>query len=158
MVRLIATQATLNGPGFAKLFFQHIYPHYGLLISICSDRGVQWNNKFFKSLSSELGFSLHLTFSYHPCANGQVERLNRVIEEAACHFVGPSHDDWDGLLPHLEFSITPPKPMLPVAHPSSLIGSRPHCRQRPLLSTCHSMPDHRQLSYTRCPIHWRKDR
>ena len=41
MERLIATQDTLNGPGFAKLFFQHIYPHYGLPISICSDRAVE---------------------------------------------------------------------------------------------------------------------
>ena len=109
MVRLISTQSTLNGPGFANLFFQNIYPHYGLPLGICSDRGVQWNNEFFKSLCLSLGITLQLTFSYHPRANGQVERLNRVIEEAARHFVGPSHDDWDTLLPHLEFSINSSK-------------------------------------------------
>lgn len=105
MVRLIPTDSKLDGPGFAKLFFQQVYPHYGLPLGLCSDRGVQWNNKFFASLCSHLGIELRLTFSYHPRANGQAERLNRVVEEAIRHFVGPSHDDWDTFLPHVEFSI-----------------------------------------------------
>ena len=105
MVRLIPTVSTLEGPGFAKLFFQYIYPHYGLPLGICSDRGVQWNNAFFRSVCSHMGIQLHVTFSYHPEANGQVERMNRVIEEAVRHFVGRAHDDWDEYIPHIEFSI-----------------------------------------------------
>ena len=104
-VRLIPTVSTLDGPGFAKLFFQHNYPHYGVPLGICSDRGVQWNNAFFRSVCYYMGIQLHLTFSYHPQANGQVERMNRVIEEALRHFVGPAHDDWDEYIPHIEFSI-----------------------------------------------------
>lgn len=109
MVRLIPSTSTLSSVGFAKLFFQQIYPHYGLPLGICSDRGTQWNNVFFRDLCAHLGISLKLTFSYHPRANGQVERLNRVIEEALRHFVGPSHDDWDTYLPHIEFSINSAK-------------------------------------------------
>ena len=105
MVRLIPTVSTLDGPGFVKLFLQHIYPHYGLPLGICSGRGVQWNNAFFRSVCSHMGIQLHLTFSYHPQANGQVERMNRVIEEALWHFVGPAHDDWDEFIPHIEFCI-----------------------------------------------------
>ena len=105
MTRLIPSVSTLDGPGFAKLFFQQIYPHYGLPLGICSDRGVQWNNKFFRSICDHMGIKLNLTYSYHPRANGQVERLNRVIEEALRHFVSPAHDDWDTFLPHIEFSI-----------------------------------------------------
>ena len=69
MVRLIPAVSTLHGPGFAKLFFRHIYPHYGLPLGVCSDRGVQWNNAFFRSVCSHMGIQLHLTFSYHPRAN-----------------------------------------------------------------------------------------
>jgi hypothetical protein len=105
MVRLIPANSLLDRYGFAKLFFQHIYPHYGLPLGICSDRGSVWNSKFFSSLCAQLGIRLRLTFSYHARANGQVERYNLVIEEAARHFVGPAHDDWDLLLPHLEFSM-----------------------------------------------------
>jgi hypothetical protein len=176
MVRLIAAQATLNGPGFAKLFFQHIYPHYGLPVGICSDRGVQWNNEFFKSLCSELGISLHLTFSYHPRANGQVERLNRVIEEAARHFVGPSHDDWDGLLPHLEFSINSSKTdatgctpfqlnrITPPLSPTALAFDLPqHARPSPaVLHKMHyslakrSLVEAKQSMWSQCNLkqHW----
>ena len=105
MVRLIPTVSTLDGQGLAKLFSQHIYPHYGLLLGVCSNRGIQWNNAFFRSVCSHMGIQLHLTFSYHPQANGQVERMNRVIEEALRYFVGPSHDDWDMYIPHIEFGI-----------------------------------------------------
>ena len=109
MVRLIPTDSTLDGPGFAKIFFTQIYPHYGLPLGICSDRGTQWNNQFFKSLCEHMGIQLQLTYSYHPRANGQVERMNRVIEEALRHFVSPAHDDWDTYLPHIEFSINSAK-------------------------------------------------
>lgn len=105
MVRLIPSNSALDSRGFAKLFFTQIYPHYGLPLGICSDRGTQWNNAFFRDLCEHLGIALRLTFSYHPRANGQVERLNRVIEEALRHFVGPAHDDWDDFLPHVEFSM-----------------------------------------------------
>ena len=105
MARLIPSTSTLDGPGFAKLFFQHIYPHYGLPLGICSDRGVQWNNKFFKAICDHMGVKLDLTYSYHPRANGQVERFNRVIEEALRHFISPAHDNWDMFIPHVEFSL-----------------------------------------------------
>ena len=95
MVRLIPTVSTLDGPRFTKLFFQHIYPHYGLPLGICSDRGVQWNNPFIRSVCSHMGIQLHITFSHHPHANGQVERMNRIIEEALRQFVGPANDHWD---------------------------------------------------------------
>ena len=105
MIRLIPTVSTLDGPSFAKLFLQHIYSHYGLLSGMCSDRGVHWNNAFFRSVCSHVGIQLRLTFSYHLQANGQVERMNRVIEEALRNFVGPAHDNWDEYVPHIEFSI-----------------------------------------------------
>ena len=141
MVRLIPTVSSLTGPGFAAIFFQQIYPHYGLPLGICSDRGTQWNNNFFKSLCAHLGVSLQLTFSYHPRANGQVERYNRVIEEALRHFIGPAHDDWDDFLPHIEFSMNSSK--------SSATGCTPFSLNRitpPLSPTAlaFKLPQHQQ--------------
>lgn len=141
MVRLIPTVSTLNGPGFAALFFQHIYPHYGLPLGICSDRGTQWNNKFFTSLCDHLGIALQLTFSYHPRANGQVERYNRVVEEAVRHFIGPAHDDWDAFLPHIEFSMNSSKSAATGCTPFSLNRITP-----PLSPTALALklPQHQQ--------------
>jgi transposase InsO family protein len=61
---------------------KHVYPHYGLPLGLVSDRGSQWNSALFRDMCDDLGIDLKLTFSYHPQANGQVERYNRVIEEA----------------------------------------------------------------------------
>ncbi len=43
--------------------------------------------------------------SYHPQSNGQIERMNRVLEDMLRHFVNPRQDNWDTLLPVLEFAI-----------------------------------------------------
>ena len=48
-----------------------------------------------QSLCGHMGIELHLMCSYHPQANGQVERMNREVEEALRHFVRPAHDDRD---------------------------------------------------------------
>jgi hypothetical protein len=104
-VRLVPTTCALDAVGFARKFMKHVYPHYGLPLGLVSDRGSQWNSALFRGMCDDLGIDLKLTFSYHPQANGQVERYNRVIEEAVRHFVGPAMDDWDRFIPHLEFSL-----------------------------------------------------
>lgn len=153
MVRLIPTASNLDGPGFARLFFNSIYVHYGLPLGICSDRGTQWNNAFFASLCEHMGVDLRLTFSYHPRANGQVERMNRVIEEAVRHFIGPAHDDWDEYLPHIEFSINSAKSdstgctpfqlnrITPPLSPSAMAFNL-SLQQRPSASVMHRMYFH----------------
>ena len=50
MVRLIPTTADLDSVGFAKPFFTHVFPHYGMPEKIISDRGTQWNSEFFRKL------------------------------------------------------------------------------------------------------------
>ena len=104
-VRLIPARSNLDSAGFARKFIKHVYPHYGLPIGIVSDRGSRWNSEVFRNMCSDMGVELKLTYSYHPRANGQVERYNRVIEEAVRHFVGPAMDDWDRYIPHIEFTM-----------------------------------------------------
>ncbi len=46
-----------------------------------------------------------LSTAYHPQSNGQVERVNRVIEEYMRHYVRPGHKDWDRYLSMAELAI-----------------------------------------------------
>jgi len=46
-----------------------------------------------------------MSTAYHPRSNGQTERMNRVIEDTIRHFVSPTQDDWDTLLPCVEFAM-----------------------------------------------------
>ena len=109
MVRLIPTRKDLKTEGFAALFFQHIFPHYGMPERIISDRGQQWNSEFFKELCDYADIRLHLSTAYHPQTNGLVERMNEVAETALRHFVAADHKDWNRLLPFIEFALNSSK-------------------------------------------------
>ena len=109
MVRLVPTTTELSTAGFAKLFFQHVFPHYGMPERIISDRGRQWNSQFFKELCDYADIRLHLSTAYHPQTNGLVERMNEVVETALRHFVAADHRDWNDKLPFVEFALNSSK-------------------------------------------------
>ena len=50
-----------------------------------------------------------LSTAYHPQSDGQVERMNRIVQEVLRHYVSPRADNWDRLLPLVEFAINSAK-------------------------------------------------
>ena len=88
----------------AQLVFKHIICEYGIPRQIISDRDVRWRGDFWKETCRLLGTERALTTSYHPQADGQTEVLNQGLEIALRAYVGPTRDDWSGLLPALAFS------------------------------------------------------
>ena len=40
---------------------------------------------------------------YHPQADGQTEQVNQELEQFLCLFINQRQDDWDNLLPFVEF-------------------------------------------------------
>ena len=88
----------------AQLVFKHIICEYGIPRQIISDRDVRWRGDFWKETCRLLGTERALTTSYHPQADGQTEVLNQGLEIALRAYVGPTRDDWVGLLPALALS------------------------------------------------------
>ena len=105
MVRLAPTDKSMSTEGFARLFFREVFPHYGMPARIVSDRGQQWNSKFFKALCNEAHTDLSLSTAYHPQTNGLVERMNEVVSAALRHYVSADTRDWVQWLPFVEFAI-----------------------------------------------------
>lgn len=59
---------------------------FGCPEHITTDRGRQFVSHTFKELATLIGSSHHTTTSYHPAANGLVERLHRQLKSAiTCH-------------------------------------------------------------------------
>ncbi|KAJ9524152.1 hypothetical protein QJQ45_004880 [Haematococcus lacustris] len=76
-----------------------------ILVSVVSDRGPQFHNKFKAEVTKLLQVQVNLSSAYHPETDGQTERVNRVIEEMLRHFIRPDQRDWAEYLPLVEFAI-----------------------------------------------------
>jgi len=71
-----------TAPTVAKAFIRHWLARYGVPQDITSDRGVQFTSTLWSSLNKLLGISASKTCSYHPQANGMVERMHRQLKAA----------------------------------------------------------------------------
>jgi transposase InsO family protein len=105
MVHLVPCTSNIDAVETANLFVKHIYKQHGMPSSILTDRGTQFTSKFFVQCCNLLGVKQLMSTAYHPQTDGGTEIVNRTFEEALRRFIGPDQDDWDDLLPLMEFAI-----------------------------------------------------
>jgi hypothetical protein len=105
MVHLCPCKSTCTAVETAELFINNIFRLHGMPSSFVSDRGSVFTSEFFKHLCKVLQITQLLSTAYHPQTDGQTERVNRVMEDTLRHFISPTQDDWDKLLPLVEFAI-----------------------------------------------------
>ena len=90
--------------GIAKLFFLHVFHHYGLHDKYISDQGPQFASAFARELTHLLKYNLKLSSAYHPQTDGETERVNQELETYLCIFCDGHSKKWADLLPMAEFS------------------------------------------------------
>ena len=66
----------------ADAFVSHWIARFGVPLTVTTDRGAQLESQLFTSLLKFLGSTRIRTTSYHPCANGLVERFHRQLKAA----------------------------------------------------------------------------
>ena len=59
--------------------------------------------EFMKELYRLLRVKLAATTAYHPQGDGQTERVDQELEQFLRLFINQRQDDWDKLLPNVEF-------------------------------------------------------
>jgi hypothetical protein len=104
LVVLIPCSSTIDAPGYADLFFQHLYRKFGLPRSLVSDRDPRFTSNFWKALMKRVGTRLDMSTAFHPQTDGQSERTNRTVEDMLRATIAPDQRDWDLLLPLIEFA------------------------------------------------------
>ncbi|KAL3692362.1 hypothetical protein R1sor_006013 [Riccia sorocarpa] len=72
-----------------------IITRYGLPMAITSDNSTHFVNIAMKHVLSSYGITHNLITPYHPQANGQVERINRVLLSTIRKTVERNPKDWD---------------------------------------------------------------
>nr|XP_042913063.1 uncharacterized protein LOC122273070 [Parasteatoda tepidariorum] len=70
----------------AQALYTHWFARYGIPEGITTDRGSQFRSELFRTLAKNFGIRLSYTTSYHPQANGMIERWHRVLKQSImCH-------------------------------------------------------------------------
>ena len=90
-------QLTITGPQIAQLYYQHVYPWFGLPSWIISDRDPHFTSHFGKSLAKELGVTWNLSMAYHPQTNRLLERKNQWVEQFL-RLVANNQEEWSTVL------------------------------------------------------------
>ena len=89
---------------YAKLYFDRIVNLHGVPLTIISDRGSVFVFHFWEQLQQYLGTSLLRSSAYHPQTDGQIERVNQVLEDMLRACVISFPEKWDECLKLAEFS------------------------------------------------------
>lgn len=77
---------TITAQEVAATFMSGWVSRFGVPLLVTTDQGRQFESELFNRLMSLCGIKKTRTTSYHPCANGMVERLHRQLKAAImCH-------------------------------------------------------------------------
>ena len=103
-VILCPCNKNIDAAGVAKLFFLHVFHHYGLHDKCISDQGPQFASAFARELARLLKYDFKLSSAYHLQTNGETERVNQELETYLHIFCDGHPEKWADLLPMAEFS------------------------------------------------------
>lgn len=105
MVHFVATTKTAGAAECARLYIQEVVRLHGPQEKLVTDRDPRFRNAFWEYVCAHIGITQAMSTAFHPQSDGQVERVNKILEDYLRHFVSPTQTNWDELLPMAEFAI-----------------------------------------------------
>jgi hypothetical protein len=77
---------------------------HGIPRTIVSDRDTKFTSNFWRGLFKGFGTNLNFSIAYHPQTDGQIERVNQIIEDMLRMYVMDNPSKWKDYLHLVEFS------------------------------------------------------
>jgi hypothetical protein len=81
MAYFVPCKKTITGKETTRFFVDNVYRYHGLSDDIITNRGPQFVSKFWRSLFGILKVDIKLSSAFHPQIDGQMERVNQVLEQ-----------------------------------------------------------------------------
>jgi hypothetical protein len=89
---------------YAEIYINQIVRLHGIPRTIVSDRGTSFVACFWEQVHKSLGTTVIRSSAYHPQTDGQMERVNQIIEDMLRACVIHYGKNWDKCLSLVEFS------------------------------------------------------
>jgi hypothetical protein len=87
----------------AQIFMDRVFKIHGMSHSIVYERDPTFTRKFWQELFKIQGTQLHLSTSYHPQMDGQIEVVNKCLETYLRFFALEKKNQWAQWLPLVEW-------------------------------------------------------
>jgi hypothetical protein len=100
----IAVNTTYSAKDYAEIYLDRVVRLHGIPKTIISDRGPQIISHFWEQLHESLGTKLIRSSAYHPQTDGQMERVNQIVEDMLQACIIHFDKSWDKCLALAEFS------------------------------------------------------
>ena len=104
VAHFLPVKETITASQLADLYVSRIVSLHGVPLEISSDRGSLFTSKFWESFQQAMGAHLLFRTAFHPQSQGQVERVNQVLEDMLRACVISFGKKWEESLPYAEFS------------------------------------------------------
>jgi len=104
VAHFLPVKETISASQLADLYVSRIVSLHGIPLEISSDRGNIFTSRFWDSFQEAMGTHLNFSTAYHPQSQGQVERVNQVLEDMLRACVISFGKKWEESLPFAEFS------------------------------------------------------
>ena len=105
LIHLEPCKKSITAEETAMLYQKAVFKHHGVPQSIVSDRDVKFVSGFWRSVNKLMATKMKMSTKYHPQTDGQTENANGVMKDTLRHFVGPYQQEWEELLPMVEFAM-----------------------------------------------------
>jgi hypothetical protein len=103
-VLLFPCKETIGTEDLMKLYFNKVFPYYGIPMKIISDRDPRLTSQLAKEICQEAGIDQNISTAYHPQTDGQSERTNQTLETYLWIFCNEQQTDWAKWLPLAQYT------------------------------------------------------
>src|SRR6201996_7853399 len=104
MAVFLPCHESIDAEGVALLYFNHVFPRFGVPSKIITDRDPRFTSQFMNELCKQLRIEQNTSTAYHPRTDGQSERTNQWLEQYLWFWVNHHQDNWQQLLPMAEYA------------------------------------------------------
>ncbi|POM76099.1 Pol protein, partial [Phytophthora palmivora] len=104
MMHLTPVHDKFTGKQAAQLFLDSVFRYHGLPGTIVSTRDPRFTEAFWDILFQLLGTKLAMSTADHPSADGQTERVSRVLDYTLRSICAVIPRSWSDQLPMVEFT------------------------------------------------------
>ena len=136
MAIFLPCHETINVEGVAQLYFQHVFPRFGVPAKVITDHDPQFTSQFMKELCTQLQIEQNVSTAYHPRTDRQSECTNQWLEQYLRFWVNHHQNNWRQLLPMVEFAHNSWRNETTKTTPyQTLMGYNPAADWRPINAT-----------------------